>query len=175
MVTGRRAFNDARPGTSVKFWSRGELLARNVAGRRPANRGASLSKRKQTNGLACIRGARARSKGDAILGPGGFAVQGLSSCLGNTEDPPHHQVLRREYLQYAPSRIAFLAQVAATAAWQQRRHWPGQESITLIAYDEAGIKEASGGLCTKPSQDRPMTRWTLPQSVASLRQEGSGE
>jgi hypothetical protein len=47
-------------------------------------------------------------------------------------------------------------------AWQRDGVGAGQESLTLIAYDEAGMAEAVGSLYEAMAGIEPLTRWTLP-------------
>jgi len=56
----------------------------------------------------------------------------------------------------------FLAQVAACCLASATALAPEQESITLIAYDEAGTTEQRDSY--EPSQYRPVDQMTLPQS-----------
>jgi hypothetical protein len=47
-------------------------------------------------------------------------------------------------------------------AWQLGGVGPGQESITLIAYDEAGMAEAVGSFSEAVAGIEPLTTWELP-------------
>src|SRR5437763_1595674 len=49
-------------------------------------------------------------------------------------------------------------------AWQRDGVGAGQESVALIAYDEAGMSEAVGSCFEAVAGLEPLTRWTLPAS-----------
>jgi hypothetical protein len=49
-------------------------------------------------------------------------------------------------------------------AWQRDGVGPGQESVTLIAYDEAGMGEAAGSFYEAVAGIEPLTKWTLPRA-----------
>jgi hypothetical protein len=49
-------------------------------------------------------------------------------------------------------------------AWQRDGVGNGQESITLIAYDEDGMKEAVGSVYQAIAGQEPLTKWALPLS-----------
>ena len=69
----------------------------------------------------------------------GFAVQGPVILLGNPQDNPLIDFLhKQQFLPYAPAAAKFPGPSRGMFAWQRDGIGPGQESITLIAYDEAG-------------------------------------
>lgn len=95
----------------------------------------------------------------------GYAVQGPVILLGNPEDTPIIQTLLKErFLPYTPSAAHFPGPGRGYFAWQRDGVGPGQESITLIAYDEAGMAEAAGSFYEAVAGLEPLTKWTLPQS-----------
>jgi hypothetical protein len=95
----------------------------------------------------------------------GFAVQGPVILLGNPEDNAMIKFLLAEkFLPYAPNPESFPGRGRGMLAWQRDAIGPGQESLALIAYDEAGIEEAVGSLYEAIAGIEPLTRWTLPQS-----------
>jgi hypothetical protein len=97
----------------------------------------------------------------------GFAVQGPVILLGNPEDNPIVKFLHAEhFLPYAPNPATFPGPNRGTIAWQRGGVGPGQESITLIAYDEAGMSEAVGSLYEAIAGIDPLTKWTLPKADA---------
>ncbi len=95
----------------------------------------------------------------------GFAVQGPVILLGNPEDHPIIKFLLTEkFLPYTPNPADFPGRGRGFLAWQRDGVGPGQESITLIAYDEKGMSEAIGSLYEAIAGLEPLTKWTLPQS-----------
>jgi hypothetical protein len=97
----------------------------------------------------------------------GFAVQGPVILLGNPEDHPIIKLLLAErFLPYAPDPLAFPGPGRGLLAWQRDGVGAGQESITLIAYDEAGMGEAVGSLYEAVAGIEPLTTWTWPEAVA---------
>jgi hypothetical protein len=97
----------------------------------------------------------------------GFAVQGPVILLGNAEDNPLIRFLQTErFLPYKAEAGSFPGEGRGFLAWQRDAIGPGQESITLIAHDEAGINEAVGSFYEAVAGIDPLTKWTLPQSHA---------
>jgi hypothetical protein len=95
----------------------------------------------------------------------GFAVRGPVILLGNPEDHPIIKYLLTEkFLPYVPSPGTFPGVGRGILAWQRDGIGRGQESITLIAYDEAGMSEAVGSFYEAVAGLEPLTRWTLPQT-----------
>jgi hypothetical protein len=97
----------------------------------------------------------------------GFAVQGPVILLGNAEDNPLIKFVQTErFLAYKPEAGSFPGTGRGFLAWQRDAVGPGQESITLIAHDEAGINEAAGSYYEAVAGIEPLTKWTLPESDA---------
>ncbi len=97
----------------------------------------------------------------------GFAVQGPVILLGNAEDNPIIKFLQTErFLPYKPEPGVFPGIGRGFLAWQRDGVGPGQESITLIAHDDAGIEEAVGSFYEAVAGIEPLTKWTLPESDA---------
>src|SRR5207244_10452323 len=93
----------------------------------------------------------------------GFAVQGPVILIGNPEDHDIIKFLRDErFLPYKPDAATFPGPGRGYFAWQRDGIGAGQESITLIAYDEDGMKEAVGSLYEAIAGIEGLTRWTLP-------------
>jgi hypothetical protein len=97
----------------------------------------------------------------------GFAVQGPVILLGNPDDNPIIKYLLTEkFLPYAPVKDTFPGAGRGMIAWQRDGIGRGQESVTLIAYDEAGMSEAVGSAFEAAAGIEPLTKWTLPQTDA---------
>jgi hypothetical protein len=96
----------------------------------------------------------------------GFNIRGPVILLGNPQDNPLIEFLLKEkFLPYAPDAANFPGPGRGYFAWQRDGIGPGQESITLIAYDEAGMVEAVGSVYEAVAGIEPLTRWRLPESV----------
>jgi hypothetical protein len=92
----------------------------------------------------------------------GFAVQGPVILLGTPEDNPIIKfLLEQRFLPYKPD-ADFPGAGRGLVAWQRDGVGRGQESVTLIAYDEAGMAEAVGSFYEAIAGIDPLTRWTLP-------------
>lgn len=97
----------------------------------------------------------------------GFAVPGPVILLGNPEDHPLIKFLLTErFLSYTPNPATFPGPGRGIIAWQRDGVGAGQESISLIAYDEAGMSEAVGSFYEAVAGIEPLTKWSLPQSDA---------
>lgn len=99
----------------------------------------------------------------------GFAVQGPVILLGNPDDNPLIKFLLTErFLPYKPDANELPGRNRGMIAWQRDAIGPGQESIALIAYDEAGINEAVGTFYEAVAGIEPLTKWTWPQEDALI-------
>jgi hypothetical protein len=95
----------------------------------------------------------------------GFAVQGPVILLGNPDDHPIIKFLLTErFLPYTPNAAKFPGHGRGMLAWQRDGVGPGQESITLIAYDEAGMAEAIGSFYEAVAGIEPLTKWGRPSA-----------
>jgi hypothetical protein len=95
----------------------------------------------------------------------GFAVPGPVVLIGNPENHAIIRYLRDEkYLPYVPQATEFPGAGRGYVAWQRDGVGRGQESVTLIAYDEAGLQEAVGSFYEAVAGIEPLTRWEWPQS-----------
>ncbi len=83
--------------------------------------------------------------------------------VGNPDDHPIIKFLLTEkFLPYTPDAARFPGLDRGLLAWQRDGVGPGQESITLIAYDEAGMAEAVGSFYEAVAGIEPLTKWTWP-------------
>jgi hypothetical protein len=95
----------------------------------------------------------------------GFAVQGPVILLGNPEDNPIIKFLATQnFLPFTPTADVMPGRGRGMLAWQRDGVGYGQESITLIAYDEVGMKEAAGSFYQAVAGQDPLTKWALPNS-----------
>jgi hypothetical protein len=110
---------------------------------------------------------RVKAGADNPPGHAGFAVQGPVILLGNPQDHPIIDYLSRQrYLPYATSAGDFPGVGRGLVAWQRDGVGRGQESITLIAYDEAGMAEAVGSCYEAVAGMDPLMPSVLPEEHA---------
>lgn len=94
----------------------------------------------------------------------GFAVQGPVILLGNEADNPIIKfLLDQRFLPYKSDPFHFPGPGRGYLAWQRDGVGKGQESITLIATDEAGMAEAVGSFYEAIAGLEPLTKWELPE------------
>jgi outer membrane protein assembly factor BamB len=96
----------------------------------------------------------------------GFAVQGPVVLLGTPEDHPIVKfALDQGFLPYRPDRRAFPGRGRGMLAWQRDAVGYGQESVTLLAYDAAGMAEAVGSLYEAAAGLEPLTALVPPSTA----------
>jgi hypothetical protein len=106
----------------------------------------------------------------------GFNVRGPVILLGNPQDNPLIEFLLKEkFLPYSPDAATFPGPGRGYLAWQRDGVGPGQESITLIAYDEAGMAEAVGSAYEAAAGIEPLTRFLLPESATTMPTKSAPE
>jgi hypothetical protein len=106
-----------------------------------------------------------RAKPGAENGPNvaGFNVSGAVILLGTPADNPLVEfALKQNFLPYTPDAENFPGRGRGYLAWQRDAVGYGQESITLVAYDEAGMAEAVGSLQEDVAAFTPLVRWDMP-------------
>jgi hypothetical protein len=92
--------------------------------------------------------------------------------LGNPEDNPIIKFLHEQrFLPYSPRVGIFPGPGRGLIAWQRDGVGHGQESVTLIAHDAEGMKEAVGTFYEAVAGLEPLTKWQLPEkdSLAAAR------
>jgi hypothetical protein len=95
----------------------------------------------------------------------GFAVDGPVILLGTPEDNPLIKYLvEQKFLPYTPKVGEFPGAGRGYLAWQRDGIGKGQESITVIGYDAAGMSEAVGSLYEAIAGLDPLTPWFLPMA-----------
>lgn len=95
----------------------------------------------------------------------GFDVNGPIVLLGTPQDNPLIQFLSgHKFLPYAPDKMTFPGRGRGMLAWQMEGVGHGQESVTLIAYDAAGMSEAVGSLYEAVAGMDPLTPLIQPSS-----------
>jgi hypothetical protein len=97
----------------------------------------------------------------------GFDVRGPVVLLGTPEDNPLIKfLLDQRFLPYRPEKGKFPGPGRGMLAWQRDGVGYWQESVTLLAHDEAGMSEAVGTLYELAAGLDPLMRWTPPASAA---------
>ncbi len=96
----------------------------------------------------------------------GFAVQGPVVLLGSPEDNSLLKfALENDFLPYKPSKNGFPGRGRGYLSWQRDCVGLGQESVSLIAYDAAGMAEAVGSLYEAQAGLEPLTPLVLPATA----------
>ncbi len=165
LVTGSGAFNRPaaeRLAEALKPW---DVRCRIVAA-------AEVGKRREVppEGMATWAGVDFGRLDPAKYGPGhsGFAVQGPAVLIGTPEDHPLIKFLQdRRYLPFKAEKDVLPGRGRGYIAWQRDGIGYGQESVTLIAHDEAGMAEAVGTLYEAMAGLEPLTPYAMP-SVATV-------
>jgi hypothetical protein len=94
----------------------------------------------------------------------GFAVEGPVILLGTPEDNPLiKHLLAQDFLPVTPSAAGVPGAGRGLICYQRDAIGARQDSIALIAYDEAGMAEAVGHLAEVMAGLKPLTPWTLPR------------
>ena len=101
------------------------------------------------------------------IGYQGFAVDGPVLLVGTPEDNPLIKfALDNGFLPYRPSKDAFPGRGRGYLAWQTDAvGYFNQESVTLIAYDQAGMDEAIGTLYEMCAGLDPLMSYVPPQTT----------
>ena len=102
-------------------------------------------------------------------GPGGFNVPGATLLLGTPADNPLINSFARTDIPYSGTLpfqpgVNFPGPGRGYLAWQMDVVRQGEESITLIAYDDAGMQEAVGTLYEAAAGLDPLTAYTPPNT-----------
>ena len=96
----------------------------------------------------------------------GFDVPGPVILLGTPQDNPLIEFLHKQgFLPYTPS-ADFPGRGRGMMAWQLDGVGIGQESVTLIAYDAAGMAEAVGSLYEAMAGLDPLTPLAVPSTAS---------
>jgi hypothetical protein len=168
IVKGKSAFNDAAAKRLAKILEPWGIRCKEMD-LASSSKARSLSEEEARTFV----GLQYAGKGQIKAGDGnpaflvGFAVQGPVILLGNPEDHPIIAHLAKEkFLPYLPNAAQFPGPGRGMFAWQRDAIGAGQESIALMAYDEAGMSEAVGSFYEAVAGLEPLTRWDLPQSDA---------
>jgi hypothetical protein len=168
IVAGTSAYNTAavkRLTTVLKRWG---VECREMALLEAAkSRSLTEEEAKTWCGLAYAGSGQIKVGGGNAPVLAGFAVKGPVILLGTPEDNALIKFLATErFLPYRPDRADFPGPGRGLLAWQRDGVGRGQESVTLIAYDEAGMSEAVGSFYQAVAGQDPLTRWKLPETTA---------
>jgi hypothetical protein len=99
---------------------------------------------------------------------GAFDLRGPAVLLGSPDDNHLIRHLRdQKFLPYAPVKDQLPGRGRGLLAWQlEGLSYFGHESVTLIAFDEAGLAEAVGTAYEIAAGIEPLTPLVLPQPAA---------
>ena len=102
----------------------------------------------------------------------GYDLPGSAILLGTPEDNPLIKWMRDQpqggtLLPYQPKKDSFPGRGRGYISWQRDAiHFDGEESVTLIAYDAAGMSEAIGTLYEMTAGLNALTPLTTPDGAA---------
>lgn len=168
IVKGTSAFNTAaaeRLAVTLKPWG----VTCKMLDLAQASKARVISEDEARTWIGLIYAGRGQIKTGDTNPPAlaGFAVDGPVILLGNPDDNPIIKFLQTEkFLPYVTDAANFPGRDRGLVAWQLDGIGRGQESITLVAYDEAGMNEAVGTFYEAVAGIDPLTRFALPQSDA---------
>jgi hypothetical protein len=115
--------------------------------------------------LVGLEPGKAKPGKDNPLTIAGFDVEGPVALLGTPQDNPLIAFVQQQrFLPYQPDAVTFPGRGRGMLAWQRDAIGPGQESVTLIAYDAEGMGEAVGTLSEAASGLEPLTKYALPRN-----------
>ncbi len=116
------------------------------------------------SGLGFGRVGAENRKNPAMVG---FAIRGPAILLGTPEDNPLIKFAQdQNMLAYKPAAATFPGTGRGYLGWQRDAVGYSQESVTLIAYDEAGMAEAVGSLYEAVAGIDPLMKWKHPATAA---------
>ena len=111
--------------------------------------------------------SRARTGQDNPVAVAGFDISGPVVLLGNPQDNPLIKYVQESrFLPYACDPKLFPGRGRGMFAWQRDAIGPGQDSIALIAWDEAGLNEAIGSMYEAVAGLDPLTPFDLPAATS---------
>ena len=151
LVTGKGDYNAAQAARLAEVLKPWGIVCRTVSA-------ADVKKRELPDD------AKATWTGLANRNDTGFDIPGAAILLGTPEDNPLiKHLLDQRFLPYKPAKDSFPGRGRGYVAWQTDGiGYYNTESITLIAYDAAGMAEAVGTLFEWASGYEPLTPWALP-------------
>ncbi len=162
IVKGKSAFNDAAAERLIKILKPWNVNCK-IMDIAEASKTRVLTEEEAKTW--CGLGAGRSKPGEGGTNPkeAGFAVRGPVILFGNPEDNAIIKYLNDErFLPYKPTAGSFPGNGRGMVAWQHEGVGRGQQSLTLIAYDEAGMAEAVGSLYEAIAGMDPLTKWALP-------------
>ncbi len=99
-------------------------------------------------------------------GPNGYDVPGPSVLFGNPDDNPLIKgIAGQKVLPYTPDKASFPGIGRGMLAWQLDSIRQGLESITVIAYDAAGMDEGVGSLYQTVADQDPVNKLDMPTAA----------
>lgn len=163
IVKGKSAFNDAAAERLIKILKPWGVECK-VVELADASKPRELTE-EEALAWCGLEPGKAKAGGGNDPKVVGFAVQGPVILLGNPEDNPMIKfLLDTRFLPYKPQPGIFPGNNRGMFAWQRDAIGRGQESVTLIAYDEAGMSEAVGSAYEAIAGIEPLMKYVLPES-----------
>jgi hypothetical protein len=109
----------------------------------------------------------AKEKPTWVDAAGAYDLRGPVILLGSPDDNALIRHLGdQKFLPYTPVKDQFPGTGRGLVAWQREGlGYFGQESLTLIAYDEKGLAEAVGTAYEISAGQDPLTPWTMPEKA----------
>ncbi|HUW30039.1 MAG TPA: hypothetical protein VM223_00345 [Planctomycetota bacterium] len=106
----------------------------------------------------------------------GFNLRGPVVLIGNPEDNPLIAFAQKNgFLAYKPNPQDFPGPRRGYVGWQRDAVGYGQESVTLIAYDAAGMGQAAGTVYAAASGITPLMPLRLPGTASVTAASRRGE
>jgi hypothetical protein len=163
IVVGTAAYHQKaaeRIAEAVKLWD----VRCQVVKAADVNRPRPLTEEEAATWVG-LEPARAKPGKDNPISVAGFDVRGPVVLLGNAQDNPLIDFIQKQkFLPYQPDARSFPGPGRGMLAWQREAVGPGQESVTVIAYDADGMSEAVGTLAEWVAGMEPLTRLEPPQA-----------
>ncbi|HZK79786.1 MAG TPA: hypothetical protein VFC46_01940, partial [Humisphaera sp.] len=167
IATGSSAYNQVQADRLVQILQPWNITAKIITAAE-ANKPRPISEEEAHTWAGLQGGARAGAKNNPASV--GFDVRGPVILLGTPLDNPIIKFLvDQKFLPYVPGP-QFPGAGRGYISWQNDGvGYFNQESITLIAYDGAGMSEAVGTLYQAMAGQTPLTTFSLPSGAQITR------
>lgn len=165
LVTGTSGFNEPAAKRLTEVLKPWNVTSTTIAAAE-ANKPRPLSEEEARTWVGLDYAGRGQIKAGESNSPvmTGFAVPGPMILFGTPQDNPLIKfVAEQRFLAYKPDAASMPGPGRGYVAWQREALGVNQESITLIAYDTAGMNEAVGTLYELLAGLEPLTPLALPR------------
>jgi len=165
IVKGTGAYEAAaadRLAATLKPWN----IQVTIANAAEVNKARPLSAEEAKTWIGLSPNYRAKA-GDVKPEISGFDLPGATILLGTPEDNPLIKFAAgNAFLPYKPEKDIFPGRGRGYLSWQRNAVSYGEESVTLIAYDAAGMDEAVGTLYEAAAGTQPQLALDPPTKAA---------